>query len=108
MASGEPTRFGNLLRRYRAAAGLTQEELAGRAALSVRAIQDLERGLRRAPHPDTARRLAAALQLGEADRAVLDAARNPLPGAGVASPHRTELPLPLTSFIGRERELAEV
>ncbi len=41
------TAFGPLLRRYCAAAGLTQEELAARARLSVRAISDLERGLKR-------------------------------------------------------------
>ena len=35
--------FGDLLRGYRVAAGVTQEELAERAGLSVRAISDLER-----------------------------------------------------------------
>jgi DNA-binding XRE family transcriptional regulator len=43
------TDFGTLLRRYRLAAGLTQEELAERARLSVRAITDLERGARWVP-----------------------------------------------------------
>jgi transcriptional regulator with XRE-family HTH domain len=38
------TTFGDLLRRYRLAAGLTQEELAEQAHLSPRAISDLERG----------------------------------------------------------------
>jgi transcriptional regulator with XRE-family HTH domain len=33
--------FGDLLRRYRLAAGLTHEALAERAALSARAISDL-------------------------------------------------------------------
>ena len=36
--------LGDLLRRYRKAAGLTQEELAERAGLSVRAIANIERG----------------------------------------------------------------
>ena len=40
------TEFGDLLRRYRTAAGLTQEELAERAGLSTRGISDLERGAR--------------------------------------------------------------
>ncbi len=36
-------KFGDLLRRFRLAAGLTQEELAERAQISPRAISDLER-----------------------------------------------------------------
>jgi len=36
--------FGDLLRRYRLTAGLTQEELAEKAQVSPRAISDLERG----------------------------------------------------------------
>ena len=53
-----------LLRRERLARGLTQEELAERARLSARAVSDLERGVKRAPRPDTLRRLAAALRAG--------------------------------------------
>ncbi|MGH2410863.1 MAG: helix-turn-helix transcriptional regulator, partial [Chloroflexota bacterium] len=45
--------FALLLRRHRQAADLTQEALAERARLSVRAISDLERGIRRAPRKDT-------------------------------------------------------
>jgi len=43
------------LRRYRVAAGLTQEELAARAGVSVRSIGDLERGAGHRPRMDTAR-----------------------------------------------------
>jgi transcriptional regulator with XRE-family HTH domain len=50
--------FGTLLRRYRQAAGLSQEELADRARLSVRTIGDLERGAGHAPRKDTAALLA--------------------------------------------------
>src|SRR5919199_656359 len=64
-----PGPFGGLLQQYRAAAGLSQEELAERAGLSRRGISDLERGQRRAPHPATIRRLADALNLGEPERA---------------------------------------
>ena len=63
--------FGELLRQHRLAAGLTQEELAERARISVRAISDLERGVRRAPHKDTLRLLAEALNLSEDDCALL-------------------------------------
>ena len=58
-----------LLRRQRAAAGLTQEELAERAGVSVRTISDVERGLRTSIYRDTAQRLASALRLREVERA---------------------------------------
>jgi transcriptional regulator with XRE-family HTH domain/DNA polymerase III delta prime subunit len=64
--------FGDLLRRYRLAAGLTQEELAERAHLSVQAIGALERGDRRAPRRDTLALLADALQLAPEERARLE------------------------------------
>jgi membrane protein implicated in regulation of membrane protease activity/DNA-binding XRE family transcriptional regulator len=71
---GEVSSFGDLLRRHRLAAGLTQEALAERARLSVRAISDLERGLHRNPQRDTAHLLAEALQLSPQDRAAFEAA----------------------------------
>src|SRR5215472_2679304 len=63
--------FAVLLRRHRLLAGLSQEELAERARLSVRGISDLERGVRRAPHPGTIARLADALDLDVAAREAL-------------------------------------
>src|SRR5579859_5034876 len=73
-AGAEHDGFGDLLRRYRAAAGLTQEDLAERAGLSVQAIGALERGLRRRPHRDTLDLLAAALALSPEQRATFTAA----------------------------------
>ena len=70
----QPLTFGTLLKRYRVAAGLTQEELSERARLSVRAISDLERGLHRAPQKDTLALLADALALSHEDRVVFEAA----------------------------------
>jgi transcriptional regulator with XRE-family HTH domain len=114
-AAGRPAAappFGARLQRERRAAGLTQEELAERARLSARAVSDLERGAKRAPRPDTLRRLAAALELAPEARAALAAAARPVaaPPEGVAVPPgpRHNLPLPLTTFVGRERELAAV
>ncbi len=103
--------FSELLQSYRAAAGLSQEELAVRAGLSRRGISDLERGERRAPHPATVRHLAEALGLSALDRAVLlDANRTP--HAVSVTEHeqapRHDLPQQLTSFVGREHELADV
>ena len=95
--------FGELLRRYRTDRELTQEELAERAGLSVRAISDLERGVNRAPYQATVERLVAALTLSAGDAAALGAAGSRRRGP---TSHRTALPVALTSFVGRERELA--
>lgn len=53
--------FGGQLRRDRAAAGLTQEDLAERSGLSVRTISDLERGRISQPRRSTVRQLTRAL-----------------------------------------------
>jgi transcriptional regulator with XRE-family HTH domain len=66
--------LGLLLRRRRAEAGLTQEELAARSGLSVRAISDIERGVTAKPHRSSAALLADALGLVPADRDELTAA----------------------------------
>lgn len=63
--------FGGRLRRHREAAGLSQEELAERAALTAKAISALERGERQHPYPQTVRALANALSLSDADRSAL-------------------------------------
>jgi len=73
MTAGQSLTFGALLRRHRRAIGLTQEELAERAELSVEAVSALERGVSRAPHKDTVELLASALQLSEHDRTVFEA-----------------------------------
>lgn len=74
MATPPSLPFGALLRRYRVLAGLTQEALAERAGLSVRAISDLERGVNRAPQPATLLLLADALKLSAEDRTHFEAA----------------------------------
>src|SRR5436190_22953937 len=66
-AEGQRT-FGSLLRDRRRAGGLTQEHLAERAGLSVRAIRDLELDRVRTPQRRTASVLADALQLAGDDR----------------------------------------
>src|SRR5438477_1269624 len=109
--------FGDLLRRYRLAAGLTQEELAAHAQVSPRAISDLERGQRTRPWRDTVQLLAVALQLQPEERARLEAAARqvspPSPavsrGVGQDAPTpRHNLPVHVTSFVGREREVVDV
>jgi ABC-type transport system substrate-binding protein/transcriptional regulator with XRE-family HTH domain len=74
MASTSSLTFAELLRYHRTAAGLTQEELAAQADLSVDAISTLERGTRRTPRKDTVALLADALDLSPEDRAAFVAA----------------------------------
>lgn len=106
--------FGDLLRQLRLVRGLTQEELAERAGLSVRGISDLERGVKRRPRPDTLALLAQALDLDPTERAHLDRLLHLVPArrASVTPPApsatRHNLPAQLTSFIGRVQEIAEL
>src|SRR6185312_382964 len=58
-------RPGEWLRRQRVAAGLTQEDLAERSGVSVRAIADLERGRTKKPYPSSVKALVRALGLPE-------------------------------------------
>jgi predicted ATPase/DNA-binding XRE family transcriptional regulator len=111
MGTAAPSRFGELLKRKRTAAGLTQEELAERAGLSARAVQDLERGRRRSPHPGSARRLAEALGLPAAERTSFGAGLSdatPTIDAPNQPVGRSTVPAAISSFVGREQELAEL
>jgi transcriptional regulator with XRE-family HTH domain len=95
--------FGTLLRRYRQAAGLSQEELAERAGLSVRTVGDLERGAAHAPRKDTVELLARALALVPPERAALaEAARRLSTAASRPTPDVRSSP----ALVGRTRELA--
>jgi predicted ATPase/transcriptional regulator with XRE-family HTH domain len=128
--AGTHESFGVLLRRYRLAAGLTQEELAERAGLSVPGLSALESGKRQTPYRHTVASLVAALGLSAADAARLAAAVVRVRPAASATPAprrenaarggtvlallpeppaaRSNLPVQPTSFIGREREQAKV
>jgi predicted ATPase/transcriptional regulator with XRE-family HTH domain len=114
MAAPEGPAFGALLKRYRLAAGLSQEALAKRAGLSARTISDLERGVKRAPYRATATRLARGLGLGLAprERATLEAAipRRPPRAAPAACPARPRPSLPAqpTPLLGRDGDAAAV
>jgi predicted ATPase/DNA-binding XRE family transcriptional regulator len=104
--TSEQTQFGTLLRRYRTAAGLTQEALAARAQVSARTVADLERGINRIPRYDTLELLLEALSLTAQQRALLLATvrpemRAPAPRTRSLSPP----PLPPTALIGREQEM---
>jgi predicted ATPase len=112
--------FASVLRRHRLAGALSQEALAERAGLSVRAISDLERGVHRAPFPATVRLLANALHLtGEARAELIGVAtRSREAGPGAADPSRLRfasqdaavrrLPRPVMPLLGRAEEEAAV
>ncbi len=104
----QPTPFAALLREHRTAAGLTQEELAERAGLTVNAVGQLERGQRRRPYPHTVAALAAALGLTDEQRAGLVAASRATPAAAAADPTRPPLPEPPSPIVGREADVAGV
>jgi predicted ATPase/transcriptional regulator with XRE-family HTH domain len=117
MARDAGEQFGDLLRRYRTVAELTQEDLAERAAISARTVSDIERGLRSSVYRDTARRLADAFNLEGPDREAFEqAARRGAPrGTAGASGSATEiggiwsgLPSPLTRLIGRGDDLRAI
>jgi tetratricopeptide (TPR) repeat protein/transcriptional regulator with XRE-family HTH domain len=96
--------FGTLLRRYRRAAGLTQEQLAEHAALSLRSISDLERGVPHVPRKETVALLAEALALAPPDSRAFTAAAHRL---AAPAPAIATLPSVATpQFVGRTRELA--
>ena len=76
---------GEWLRQQRLAAGLTQEDLAERSGVSVRAIADLERGRTRKPYPSSVRSLVRALGLPEETGTDLVARYRAGDGAGPAN-----------------------
>jgi predicted ATPase/transcriptional regulator with XRE-family HTH domain len=117
-----PPTFAAALRRLRRARGLTQEDLAARAGLSVGSVSYLERGLTKAPHRDTLDLLTTALGLSAEEAALLALAARSARTAGAAlpepdgtgapssptSPVSPAFPLqvPLTPLIGREHDEA--
>lgn len=119
--------FGALLRQFRLDAGMTQQELAERAKLSVQAVSALERGARTRPYRETVVLLGRALSLSPEREALLRRA------IGIPSPSRQResaevvnasllslvrpdaqmtpkhnLSAQLTSFVGRQRDLREI
>ena len=64
MAVEEQASFGGLLRRYRAAAGLSQEALAALAGLDRSYVSSVERGLRNVSVLNLARIAAVPQYLG--------------------------------------------
>lgn len=115
----EPSPFGWLLLGHRRAAGLTQEDLASAAGMSVRTLSNLERGHARAAQPRSAEALCDALGLdGEQRRELLAAARisrrhvagGSARGGAAPAPPRALCapPAMMPDFTGRDRELDQL
>jgi predicted ATPase/DNA-binding XRE family transcriptional regulator len=102
--------FGELLRRHRIDAGLTQEQLAEQSGVSADAISALERGARRRPQRTTVALLAAAFSLEreESERLVAAARVRRAPRTARDGHGTGSVPVPPTSLIGREREVEEL
>lgn len=111
--------FGTRLGTCRRLAGLSQQELAERSGLSVRAIGDLERGRTKWPYLNSVRRLADALELrGQVREDFIAAAGRRLAGASETVPEvrprpaggalvvPRQLPAVVRQFVGRRSELA--
>ena len=97
--------FGQLLWEYRHRAALSQELLAERAGLSLRGIQDLERGIR---DSHTRARSAGSRTLSilmPRTDVLLEAAR---PSARSRASGHLGPPTPLTRFVGRQHELKQL
>jgi DNA-binding XRE family transcriptional regulator len=119
---GEEVTFGELLRSSRDNARLTQEALAQRTGLSVRAIRNLEGGWTLCPRHETVGLLISALGLeGAAADHLWKVARPPtvdtppdartdwpvLPGSRLVGPPR-QLPPAARHFVGREGYLRQL
>ncbi|MFJ5984847.1 helix-turn-helix domain-containing protein [Lentzea sp. NPDC092896] len=96
--------FGELLRTHRIGAGLTQQQLADFAMVSVRAIRDLECGRTRSPRAETVRLLADGLRLDDGSRADLQQAGGRSAGRTAVAPPAPAGPAGL--IVGREAEAA--
>jgi tetratricopeptide (TPR) repeat protein len=114
--------FGARLCACRQSAGMSQQELAERSGLSIRALSNMERGRTRWPHPDSVRRLADALDLhGDAreeffatagrrlaQEVIVSASTEPKGGpvqAGSGQVVPRQLPGLVRQFVGRKNEL---
>ncbi|HEV2451155.1 MAG TPA: tetratricopeptide repeat protein [Streptosporangiaceae bacterium] len=133
MAGSASHGFGAVVRDHRIAAGLTQEELAERTGMSVRAIGDIERGRTARPRRSTVELLERTLRLSSPvkgqvaetaaqssqeragqeqsslERAGLERAGQERAGQERASAQRIvprQLPATIRHFVGRAAELA--
>jgi DNA-binding SARP family transcriptional activator/transcriptional regulator with XRE-family HTH domain len=104
-----------MLRRRRRLAGLSQEELAERAVVSVRTVRNIEGGRITTPRPSSVRALADALDLDDPERREMFALATPASGeypaaapagpAATAGADPTQPPVVNREMLVRERLL---
>ncbi|MBO0747401.1 MAG: helix-turn-helix domain-containing protein, partial [Acidimicrobiaceae bacterium] len=105
------SRFGQLLRRFRLRAGLTQEALADKARLGVRTVRGLETGERVDPRVGTVEALGDALGLSGAERLDLLAAAGNQPHVALDDPlaeAARQLSFELRTRLRREEEQRQI
>jgi predicted ATPase/DNA-binding XRE family transcriptional regulator len=107
-----PSEFGELLRRLRQAANLSQEALAEAAHISVSAVGAYERGINSSPHRETVTMLADALDLSGSDLEEFQhvARRKPRTSSNTKSnalPFET-FPPETSSFLGRDPDVGNI
>jgi predicted ATPase/DNA-binding XRE family transcriptional regulator len=106
--------FGALLRRFRIAAGLSQEALAEQARIDPESLNAIERDDATPPAGAVVEALAAALALSPERRGKFDAAAAAAgmppaaPAAADSAGKLTNVPDGLPSFVGRDAELGEL
>jgi predicted ATPase/DNA-binding XRE family transcriptional regulator len=114
MVTRDRPTFAQMLRQHRIASKLSQEILAERARVSVKAVGALERGERRAPYRETVALLAEALDLSADERRLLEDAaadarrRTERANSGPASSPKHNIPPRFTTFVGRDEEVADI
>ncbi|MFZ5884210.1 MAG: helix-turn-helix domain-containing protein [Chloroflexota bacterium] len=116
MENANEISFGEWLKRQRKAAGWTQEQLARQVNCSTITLRKVEAGERR-PSEQMAARLAEIFHVAPEEReSFLRFARRGLgeaPALASTAPWqpaapRSNLPTPVTSLVGREKELADL
>src|SRR5512138_2967830 len=98
------TTFGELLTYLRKRVHLTQDELGRAVGYSRAHVARLENNQRLPSSSTVSARFVPALDLDD----VPELAQRLIELATTAHQPRTNLPAPLTSFIGREKEIAEI
>jgi transcriptional regulator with XRE-family HTH domain len=103
------TEFGRLFQRLRSRHGISQEEVAFRAGVSIRTVGAVERGEGGTPRRSTVEALVEALGPTDSERsALMEASRQRGEHAPVWSARAGLAPHRLHDFVGREGELASV
>ena len=100
--------LGRWIKQRRKALGLTQEQLARRVGCATITIKKIEADQRR-PSEQIAQRLVEQLRASPEDRrAYLDRSKETSSAPAATAPQFQPLPEPLTSLVGRERDVAAV